>query len=211
MSKFDFKKEYKELYLPKTTPSVIDVPEMKFISVDGCGNPGEAGGEFQRAVELLYSIAYTVKMLPKSGNTPNGYFEYVVPPLEGLWWLNEGADYTDKQRYCWTAMIRQPEFVTEEVFEYAVKTVKDKKPQLDILKAKLSVFKEGLCVQCMHVGRYEDEPETIEKMKSFMEKNSLVCGLSEKRRHHEIYLSDPAKTDADKLKTVLRYPVQRQA
>lgn len=209
MDKLDYKKEFKELYCPKTLPSVIEVPEMKFIQVDGRGNPNEEGGDYQQALELLYALSYTIKMAPKSGNTPKDYFEYVVPPLEGLWWFadNSELDLRDKSKYCWTSMIRQPEFVTEEVFKAAVEAVAKKKG-LDVSKARLVVFKEGLCIQCMHLGLYDDEPATFAKMKEFMAQNGLVHEPSQIGKHHEIYLSDPRKGEPSKMKTILRYPVK---
>jgi len=210
MEILDYKKAFRELYEPKITPSVIAVPEMKFIQVDGKGNPNETDGVYQKALELLYALTYSIKMAPKSGNTPKDYFEYVVPPLEGLWWFVDGFenDTADKNKYCWTSMIRQPEFVTEEVFKFAVETVRKKKG-LDTAKARFVAFTEGLCIQCMHIGSYENEPETLAKMKEYALKNGLEFDLSDKRRHHEIYLGDPRKTDVSKRKTVLRYPVKK--
>lgn len=207
---YDYKKQFKELYQPKPVPSVIDVPEMVFIQVDGRGNPNDIDGEYQSAVEMLYALSYTIKMMPKSGETPKDYFEYVVPPLEGLWWLdnNEDVDFRDKSRYCWTSMIRQPEFVTEEVYAKACEIVAKKKPNLDLAKARLTRFAEGLCVQCMHIGSFDNEPATLESMKKYMADNALTCDLSDTRRHHEIYLSDPRKIDIQKMKTILRYPVK---
>ena len=210
MSKLDYKTAYKELYAPKTTPSVIDVGPMTFIMADGRGNPNDEEGEFQRAVELLYALTYTIKMSPKSGNSPEGYFEYVVPPLEGLWWMDdpEHADFQDKDKYCWTAMIRQLEFVTQQVYEWAAAEVSRKK-KLDTDIARLELFTEGLCVQCMHIGPYSDEPATIEKMEAYMAQNGLVRDLSDTRKHHEIYLGDPRKTEPSKMRTILRYPVRK--
>ena len=210
MSKLDYKTAYKELYAPKTMPSVIDVAQMTFMMVDGHGDPNEAEGEFQRAVELLYTLAYTVKMSPKSGSAPEGYFEYVVPPLEGYWWMEDpsNADFTEKGKFCWTAMIRQPEFVTPAVFGWAAQEVRRKK-QLDVSKARLEPLTEGLCVQCMHIGPYSEEPATIERMEAYMAQNGLICDLSDTRKHHEIYLGDPRKTEPSKMKTILRYPVRR--
>ena len=210
MEILDYKKAFKELYGPKTEASVLEVPEMKFIQVDGKGNPNETDGEYRKALELLYALAYAIKMAPKSGNAPKDYFEYVVPPLEGLWWFEDGSENNaaDKNKYCWTSMIRQPEFVTEEVFKFAVETVRKKKG-LDTAKARFVAFTEGLCIQCMHIGSYENEPETLAKMKEYALKNGLEFDLSDKRRHHEIYLGDPRKTDVSKRKTVLRYPVKK--
>ena len=210
MSKMDYKTAYKELYAPKTTPSVIDVAPMTFIMVDGRGNPNDEEGEFQRAVELLYALTYTVKMSHKSGNAPEGYFEYVVPPLEGLWWMDdpEHADFQDKDKYCWTAMIRQPEFVTPVVFDWAAQEVRRKK-KLDTGKARLEYLTEGLCVQCMHIGPFSEEPATLEKMEAYMAQNGLIRDLSDMRKHHEIYLGDPRKSEPSKMRTILRYPVRK--
>ncbi|WFA08939.1 GyrI-like domain-containing protein [Tissierella sp. Yu-01] len=211
MGKIDYKKKFKELYQPKTEPSVIDVPEMKFIQIDGGGNPNEENGEYQTAVETLYALSYAIKMMPKSGSTPPDYFDYVVPPLEGFWWLadSDEFDYSSKSKFCWTSMIRQPEFVTEEVFTTACEITAKKKPHLNLSIAKFVSFAEGLCVQCMHQGSFDDEPMTLAKMKVFMSEYGLESDLSDIRRHHEIYLSDPRKVDITKMKTVLRYPVRR--
>lgn len=211
MEKLDYKKKFKNLYQPKSVPSVIDVPQMKFIQIDGKGNPNDENGEYQKAVESLYALSYAIKMLPKSGNKPPGYFEYVVPPLEGLWWLADGKDldYSDKGKFCWISMIRQPEFVTDELFAFASEIIAKKKPHLDLGKAKLVTFTEGLCVQCMHVGSFDDESATLAKMKEFMAKQGLQNDLSTTRHHHEIYLSDPRKVVVAKMRTVLRQPVRR--
>lgn len=210
MEKLDYKKKFKELYQPKSQPAVIEVPEMQFIQIHGWGNPNEENGEYQVAVETLYALSYAIKMMPKSGQMPPDYFEYVVPPLEGLWWLadNREFDYSSKLKLCWISMIRQPEFVTDEVFTAACEIVAKKKPYLDLKKGKLASFTEGLCVQCMHQGSFDDEPQTLEKMKTFMTENRLQSDLSDLRCHHEIYLSDPRKIDVTKIKTVLRYPVR---
>lgn len=211
MEKLDYKKKFKELYQPKSVPSVIDVPQMKFIMVDGRGNPNDENSAYQSAIQTLYALSYAIKMIPKSGNTPTNYFEYVVPPLEGLWWLADSGefDYSSKSKFCWTSMIRQPEFVTEEVFGAVCEMTVKKKPQLDFSKARLEAFTEGLCVQCMHQGSFDEEPATLEKMKAFMAEHGLQSDLSDTRPHHEIYLSDPRKVDIAKMKTVLRYPVRR--
>ncbi len=211
MDKMDYKKAYKELYQPKTVPGVVDVPEMTFIQVDGQGDPNEPGGEYLRAVEILYALSYTIKMAPKNGLAPEGYFEYVVPPLEGQWWQEgiHGVDYTRKDKFCWTAMIRQPEFVDPQVYAAAVETVNRKKPQINVAKARLVTFTEGLCVQCMHIGSYDEEPATVEKMNNYIAEQGLLCDLSDIRKHHEIYLSDPRKSDTTKLKTIVRHPVRK--
>lgn len=204
--KFDYKKEFKDLYLPKSEARIVDVPEMNFIMVDGKGDPN--GEEYQKAVELLYGLAYTIKMSYKGGKNIDGYFEYVVPPLEGLWWVNEDEfNLSQKDNWLWTALIRQPEFVTEEVFHWAIESLKKKKPEIDTSKAYLEKFKEGLCVQAMHIGPYADEPVTVKIMQDFMKENNLKDETGRIRKHHEIYLSDPRKTLPSKLKTVVRHPV----
>jgi hypothetical protein len=207
----DYKKEYKDLYLPKTTPTVVDVGEMKFVAVEGRGNPNEENGDYQEALEVLYGIQYTIKMSKKGNNIPKGYFDYVVPPLEGFWWLDNAEDFTteNKSKYCWTSLIRLPEFVDESVFEWACEEV-SKKKKIDTTKAKLLKINEGLCVQCLHIGAYDDEPKTLKLMNDFIEANGLQSDLTETRRHHEIYLSDPRKTELSKLKTVLRIPVKKK-
>lgn len=213
MEKLDYKKKFKQLYQPKAEPSIIDVPNMRFIQIDGCGNPNEANGEYQISVETLYSLSYAIKMMPKSGQTPPDYFEYVVPPLEGLWWFRDSNefDYSNKSKFCFTSMIRQPDFITDELFAVALDLTAKKKPHLNLSKARLVSFTEGICVQCMHQGSFDDESVTLEKMKTFIAENGLECDLSETRRHHEIYLSDPRKIDITKMRTVLRYPVKREA
>ena len=213
--KLDYKKEYKNLYLPKQKPELVEVPAMNFIMVNGRGNPNDEGGEYQQAVELLYGLSYTIKMSNRNGCAPEGYFEYVVPPLEGLWWLeqDDDMDFTQKDKFCWTSMLRQPEFVSTEVFQWACKELKRKKPQLDPSKAYLETFAEGSCVQILHMGSYDEESKSIEQMETFIKENNFENAISTAypdgriRRHHEIYLSDPRKTAPEKLKTVLRHPI----
>lgn len=214
--KLDYKKEFKDLYLPKNEPMLVNVPEMNFIMVDGKGDPNDEGGEYQAAVEILYALSYAIKMSKKGSYNIEGYFEYVVPPLEGLWWVeNDDMDFTKKNKFEWTSMIRQPEFVTKEVFEWACSEVLRKKTNIDVSKARLQSFKEGLCVQIMHIGSYDDEPKTVEKLDKYVEDNNLINAISTIneqgiiKRHHEIYLSDPRKTSLDKLKTVIRHPVKK--
>ena len=199
----DFKKEQKVLYQPKTTPSIIDVPEMLFFMVDGKGNPNTSE-EYESAMEILYGLSYTIKMSKKMGAEPEGYFEYVVPPLEGLW---ESVDYLDKDNYFWTSMIRQPDFVTSKVFEETKIKLSKKKPDIDLSRARLEAFTEGLCVHAMHIGPYDDEPKAIAAMEQYAGENGYTIDINEKRRHHEIYLGDPRKTAPEKLKTVIRIPV----
>lgn len=207
---FDFKKEYKELYQPKTKPSIVDVPEMLFIAVDGEGDPNTSP-EYQRAVQTLYGLSYAIKMSPRNGYTIEGFFDYVVPPLEGLWWGGdidlETMTITDKSKFSWRMMIRQPEFVTEEVFAWAQETLAKKKPELDPSIAKLWRFTEGLCVQVLHIGPYDEEPETVRRMDAWAEGQGYKIDISSTRHHHEIYLSDPRRTAPEKLKTVLRHPI----
>lgn len=217
MDKLDYKKEYKDLYLPKTKPMRIDVPNMKFIMVRGKGNPNSEKGEYQEAMSILYGLSFTIKMSKMGNNKIDGYFEYVVPPLEGFWWNKDekNVDYRNKENFEWYSMIRQPKFVTEDVFKWACNEVKEKKG-IDISKAEFKEFKEGLCVQIMHLGSYDDEPKTIDKINEYIIDNNLKndIGSSLKngmiRRHHEIYLSDPRRTATEKLKTVIRIPVIKE-
>lgn len=207
MEKLDYKKEYKDLYMPKKKPVLIEVPEMTFFMVDGKGEPG--GDNYQQAMELLYAFSFTIKMSKMGNNRPEGYFEYVVPPLEGLWWTKESMFdlNTPREEWLWTSMIRQPEFVTEDVFQWAKNEIKVKKPGLDISRIRMETFTEGKCVQAMHVGTYAQEASTMEKMTLFMKENGLTSEVGNGRKHHEIYLSDPRRTAPERLKTVLRTPV----
>jgi len=199
----DFKKTEKDLYQPKTTPSIIDVPEMLFIAIDGKGDPNTSE-EYTAAIEVLYGLSYAIKMGNKS------VLEYVVPPLEGLWWSPDGVvDYSAKDKFCWTSMIRQPGFVTPEVFEIAKTALAKKKAALNLSKARLMKITEGLCVQVMHIGSYDDEPVSVAEMERFAAKNGYIIDISNIRRHHEIYLSDPRKTAPEKLKTVIRHPIAK--
>ena len=210
MDKLDYKKEYKDLYQPATKPSVIDVPEMIFITVDGNGDPNTCD-EYKEALELLYGLSFAIKMSKMNGTQPLGYFEYVVPPLEGLWRVEgvdfDGTNITDKSRFKWRSMIRQPEFVTEALFETAKAALQKRKSQLDVSKARLIKLTEGLCVQIMHKGSYDSEPESIEKMRRFAAENGYREDFSVGRLHHEIYLSDPRRCAPEKLRTVIRHPI----
>ncbi|RCX17218.1 hypothetical protein DFR58_108112 [Anaerobacterium chartisolvens] len=207
--KLDYKKEFKDLYMPKNKPSLIDVPPMNFILINGKGSPQQE--EYQNAISILYALSFTIKMSKMSGNQPQGYFEYVVPPLEGLWWCeNGGFDFEKRDIWRWTSMMRQPEFVTMEVFKWAFDECKKKKPELDISRARFEQFTEDLCVQMMHTGPYSDEPKSIEMMGKFVEESNLVDVTGIDRKHHEIYLSDPRKTAPEKLRTVLRHPVEKR-
>lgn len=207
---FDFKKEYKELYSPKAQPEIIEIPAMRFIMTDGKGDPNTSP-LYQAAVEVLYGLSYAIKMSKKSNTRPEGYFEYVVPPLEGLWRLEkdyfEGTVAGRKDEFIWTMMIRQPDFVTPEAFEAAKQALSKKKPELDTSKARLEDFTEGLCAQIMHTGSYDDEPATIAALEEFIKSKGYKTVMSGMRQHHEIYLSDPRKTPPEKLKTVLRHPI----
>lgn len=212
MEKFDYKKKYKDLYQPKTKPSIIEIPEMTFIAIDGKGDPNTSD-EYKEALEILYGLSFTIKMSKMSGTQPEGYFEYVVPPLEGLWYVDDakfdGTNITDKNRFCWISMIRQPEFVTEKVFENAKNALAKKKRELDLSKARLIKMTEGLCVQIMHKGTYDSEPESIAKIREFAEKIGYTEDISDTRFHHEIYLSDPRRCAPENLKTVIRHPIRR--
>ena len=209
----DYKKTQKELYQPKTTPSVVDVPEMTFIAVDGRGDPN-TGTEYKDALEVLYGLSYSIKMSKMSGTQPAGYFEYTVPPLEGLWWGEngyfDGTSILDKNKLLWTSLIRQPDFVTPGVFDMAKNILKKKRPELDAGLARLEIFTEGLCAQIMHLGPYDNEPATVEKMERYITEAGYRNDISEKRRHHEIYLSNPQKTAPDKLKTIIRHPIVKR-
>ena len=206
---FDYKKEYKELYMPKNKPMLIEVPTMNFVMVDGRGDPNN-NPDFQKAVELLYGLAFTIKMSKKKGNQPKEYFEYVVPPLEGLWWVEDGEFCLEKRdNWKWSLMIRQPEFVNEEVFKWAGEELVRKKPEITTEKARFGAFEEGLCVQIMHIGPYSTEPETVKKINTFISQENLVCRLANGGKHHEIYLSDPRRCNAERMKTVLRHPVAK--
>lgn len=210
MEKFDFKKEYKDLYMPKTEPSIVTVPEMKFIAVRGSGDPNTSA-EYKQAMEILYGLSFTIKMSKMSGRQPDGYFEYVVPPLEGFWSVDDGIfdglNITDKSKFHWISVIRQPDFVTESVFERA-RSEAEKKKKTDMSKAEFITVSEGLCVQSMHIGSYDSEPSTILKMREFAEKNGYSEDLSDTRLHHEIYLSDPRRCAPERLKTVIRHPIK---
>ena len=206
---FDYKKEYKEFYQPPKTPSIIDIPQMDYIAVRGKGDPNLPDGEYKSAIGLLYGIAYTIKMSYMGSHKIDGYFPYVVPPLEGLWWQEGGAgiDYSRKENFQWISMIRLPEFVTEEEFNWAVAEATEKK-QTDFSKVEFFPYKEGLCVQCMHIGSYDKEPASLQLMNSFIQKEGYIPDQSGIRKHHEIYLSDPRRTKPERLGTVIRQPIR---
>ena len=245
---FDYKKEYKEFYMPKGTPSIVTVPKMNFIAVRGSGDPNEEDGEYKKAIGLLYGIAFTIKMSKKGDHQIDGYFDYVVPPLEGFWWQGErrpvdamlrttsakpnpdaatdmpptegrgrflkngviGIDYAHKEDFKWISVIRLPDFVTKDDFEWAVREATVKKKQ-DFSKVEFFTYDEGLCVQCMHIGSYDDEPATVDAMHRFIEEQGYVLDITDKRLHHEIYLSDARKVQPEKLKTVIRHPIRKES
>ncbi len=206
---FDFKKEFKEFYLPKNRPEIITVPKMNYIAVRGNGNPNEEDGAYKKALEVLYAVSYTLKMSYKSDYKIEGFFEYVVPPLEGFWWQDgkNGIDYSDKSKFNWISVIRLPDFIKKENFCWAVDTA-SKKKKIDCGIAEFISIDEGLCVQIMHNGPYDDEPATIKLMDDFIHENGYENDINEVRLHHEIYLSDPRKTAPEKFKTVIRHPIR---
>ena len=206
---FDFKKEYKEFYTAKNKPQIVDIPKSNYIAVRGKGNPNEEGGAYQKAIGVLYAVAYTLKMSYKTDYKIEGFFEYVVPPLEGLWWQEgvDGVDYTDKSTFNWISVIRLPDFVTEKDFEWAV-DMASKKKKIDCSSAEFLTLEEGLCVQIMHIGSFDDEPETVALMDIFLSENGYEKDINNTRLHHEIYLSDARKTPIEKQKTIIRHPIK---
>lgn len=208
---FDFKKEYKEFYMPKDKPEIVTVPKANYIAVRGTGNPNDEDGEYKLAVGVLYAIVYTLKMSHKTDYKMEGFFEYVVPPLEGFWWQEgiEGIDYSDKSTFCWISVIRLPDFVTKKDFEWAVQTATEKK-KMDCSKAEFLTIDEGLCVQIMHHGPFDDEPETVAIMDAYLEEQGYINDFSDKRLHHEIYLSDARKVAPERWKTVIRHPIKKK-
>ena len=206
---FDYKKEYKEFYIPKNKPSIVKIPKMNYIAVRGKGNPNDENGEYKLSIGLLYAVAFTIKMSYKGPHKINGYFEYVVPPLEGFWWQEEivGIDYNKKEKFNFISVIRLPDFVTREDFEWAIEEATKKKKQ-DFSRVEFLTYDEGLCVQCMHIGSYDNEPTTINLMHEYMKENGYELDITDKRYHHEIYLSDPRRCDVSKLKTVIRHPIK---
>ncbi len=207
---FDYKKEYKEFYMPGKKPSIVEVPAMNYIAVRGEGDPNEEGSAYKAAIELLYGIAFTIKMSKKGDHRIEGYFDYVVPPLEGFWWQEgvQGVDYAHKEDFQWISVIRLPDFVTEEDFRWAVAEAEQKK-QKDFSKVEFLHYEEGLCVQCMHIGPYDDEPETVALMHRYAEEQGYTLDITDSRMHHEIYLSDARRVAPEKLKTVVRHPIRR--
>ena len=208
---FDYKKEYKEFYISKNKPSIVEIPKMNYIAVRGKGNPNDEEGEYKKTIGLLYGIAFTIKMSYKGTHKIDGYFEYVVPPLEGFWWQygRVGIDYNQKEELNFISIIWLPDFVTKKDFDWAIEEATKKKKQ-DFSKVEFLTYDEGICVQCMHVGSYDNEPATVELMHKYMEENGYVLDITDKRFHHEIYLSDPRKCDENKLKTVIRHPIKKK-
>ena len=206
---FDYKKEYKEFYLPKAKPEIVEIPKMKYLAVCGSGNPNAERGEYKASIGLLYGIAFTIKMSKKIGHKIEGYFDYVVPPLEGFWWQDgvDGIDLTRKEDFKWISVIRLPDFVTEDDYKWAISEATEKKKQ-DFSKVEWLEMEEGLCVQCMHVGAYDEEPATVAMMDKYLEENGYEKDFSEKRKHHEIYLSDARKVAPEKRRTVIRHPIK---
>ncbi len=206
---FDFKKEYKEFYMPKNKPGIVTVPSMNYIAVRGEGDPNQEDGEYKQAIGLLYGIAFTIKMSKKGDHQIDGYFDYVVPPLEGFWYMEgmNGIDYAHKEAFHWISVIRLPDFVTEDEFRWAVNEATKMKKQ-DFSKVEFLTVTEGLCVQCMHIGSYDDEPATVTMMHEFMEQQGYELDITAKRLHHEIYLSDARKVAPERLKTVIRHPIK---
>ncbi len=206
---FDFKKEYKEFYMPGNKPEIVDVPKMNYVAVRGRGDPNEEGGAYQRAMGVLYAVAYTLKMSYKTDHRIEGFYEYVVPPLEGFWWQDgvDGIDYGDKSTFNWISAIRLPDFITEADFAWAVETAGRKK-KLDCSSAEFLTVEEGLCVQIMHLGSFDDEPATVALMDAYLARNGYVNDMNESRLHHEIYMSDARRVPPEKWKTVIRHPIK---
>lgn len=209
---FDFKKEYKEFYLPKNKPQIVTVPPMQYVAVRGMGDPNEEGGAYKAAIAVLYAVAYTIKMSKLGDHRIDGYHDFVVPPLEGFWWQDgvHGVDYSNKSAFHWISVIRLPNFVTQEDFDWAVGEATRKK-KLDCSMAEFLTIDEGECVQIMHVGPYDDEPATVAVMDAYLAANDYENDFSDTRLHHEIYLTDARKVAPEKWKTVIRHPVKERA
>ena len=207
---FDFKKEYKEFYLPSAGPQIVTVPRANYLAVRGQGDPNEPDGEYQRSIGMLYAVAYTLKMSYKTEHRIAGFYEYVVPPLEGFWWQDgvAGVDYAHKENFRWISVIRLPDFVTEEDLAWAIEEAARKK-KTDCSRVELLSYDEGLCVQCMHIGPYDNEPATVSAMHEYMERQGYALDISDARLHHEIYLSDARKVAPEKRKTVIRHPIRK--
>ena len=207
---FDFKKEYKEFYMPKSKPQIVDIPSMNYIAIKGKGNPNEKNGAYQKAIGILYAIAYTLKMSYKTSYKIEDFFEYVVPPLEGFWWQDniDCVDYSNKDTFNWISTIRLPDFIKKQDFNWAVNQVVNKK-HLDCSSVEFITIEEGLCVQIMHIGSYDNEPISVEIMDKFIKENGYINDISNTRLHHEIYISDPRKVELSKMKTVIRHPIRK--
>ncbi|MEE1025057.1 MAG: GyrI-like domain-containing protein [Acutalibacteraceae bacterium] len=207
---FDYKKEYKEFYIPPKQPSIVTVPPMNYLAVRGKGDPNDENGEYKATISLLYGIAFTVKMSKMGTHKIEGYFDYVVPPLEGFWWQDgvKGIDYQHKETLNFISLIRLPDFVTKDDFDWAVAEATRKK-KTDFSSVEFLTYNEGECVQCMHIGPYDNEPQTVATMHEFAKQNGYVLDISDTRYHHEIYLSDPRKCDICKLRTVVRHPIKK--
>jgi hypothetical protein len=210
MMAFDFKKEYKEIYIPKNIPEIVTVPDANYVAVRGKGNPNQKGGTYQQAVSILYAIAYTIKMSYRGSYKIEGFFEYVMPPLEGFWWQDDvdGVDYRNKDMFNWISVIRLPDFVTKDDFNWAVAEAAKKK-RLDCSVAEFLTVDEGLCVQIMHIGPFDDEPASVAIMNKYLNKNGYKNDITDTRLHHEIYLSDARKVEPSKWKTVIRHPIKK--
>lgn len=208
---FDFKKEFKHIYNPKTKPSIINIEQANYIAVRGSGNPNDENSEYKQSISLLYPIAYSIKMSKKGAYKIPGYFDFVVPPLEGFWWQEgiKGVDYANKDSFNFISLIRMPDFVTKEVFEWAIEETTRKKKE-DFSKVEFFTYDEGLCVQCMHIGPYNDEPITVEAMHEYMIEQGYELDITDERFHHEVYISDVRKISPEKLKTVLRHPIKKK-
>lgn len=208
---FDFKKEFKEFYSTKTNPMIVKIPQINFLAVRGKENPNEEGGEYKQAINLLYPLAYTIKMSKNTDYRMNGYFDFVVPPLEGFWWQEgiKGVDYERKSDFRFISLLRLPDFVSKENFDWAIHQAKTKK-KMDFSNVEYFTYDEGLCVQCLHVGSYNDEPITVERMHAYMENEGYQLDITDERMHHEIYISDFRKTEPTKLKTILRHPIKKK-
>lgn len=206
---FDYKKEYKEYYQPKNKPEIIRIPKMNFIAVNGKGNPNEADGEYSQSIQLLYGVAYTLKMSYKTDYRMDGFFQYVVPPLEEFWWIDglKGMDYERKDDFSFISFIRIPDFISKEDVDWAIKQVSEKK-KMDYSSVYHMTYDEGLVVQCMHIGPYDDEPRTVDEMTAFMHDNGYEPDFST-RYHHEVYIGDPRKSKPENLKTVIRHPIKK--
>ncbi len=208
---FDYKKEYKEFYMPKNQPEIVTVPSMNYLAVRGKGNPNTGDGDYQRAIEILYALAYTLKMSYKTSYKIEGFFQYIVPPLEGFWWQEGviGIDYNNKDTFQWISVIRLPDFITRTDFEWAVQTAREKKG-LDCSVAEFMTVEEGLCVQMMHLGAFDTEPASIARMDAYLQEQGYENDFGEGRFHHEIYLSDARRVAPEKWKTVIRHPIRKQ-